>query len=193
MKKSIFFVLLFSVSAVTFCVHPSVSQASWWNPFTWFSKSSSVQINTVVSSGVESPSKKIAQISISTPTYDDVLEPGATVPLEFTSVSGAQTYNVSIVLTGKSASPHVLDLTLTNTKGTITIPQTQNSYLVGGSLDGSELVVQALDKDGRIVGYGRNQIRILPQASNPNLLKASSYIVSGNGGAVTRSTCTNAG
>jgi hypothetical protein len=94
MKKSIFFVLLFSVSAVTFCVHPSVSQASWWNPFTWFSKSSSVQINTVVSSGVESPSKKIAQISISTPTYDDVLEPGATVPLEFTSVSGAQTYNV---------------------------------------------------------------------------------------------------
>jgi hypothetical protein len=104
--------------------------------------------------------------SITSPTYDDVLEPGKSFTISYTPIKEAAKYEITIteplLMTptepyrgGGLVSPDelkiLLQATTTDTSHTITVPNSQYPYLTGSSYNGDILIVKALDAKGRVL------------------------------------------
>jgi hypothetical protein len=123
----------------------------------------------------------VKPIDIFSPSFSNVLESGKSTSVTFSAIENAVSYESTISHPNKGVLVSLKSVT-SNPKLNIVVPQTDATFLGENSYDGyEELSVQAYDKNGNLVGSGKTQVRILPPPSQPNLLKADKYVVSGDG------------
>ncbi len=148
-------------------------------------------------------------LAITAPSYSNVLEPGKAVTLVFSPVSGASEYEITITKPSSNDQPlgatsgdqvdTLLRETTADTVHNIIVPQTDAFALNEQTYNGEKLIVRALDKDGFVIkntitqqgklyeapAMDEKQIKILPPPSQPQLLRADTYVLPKEGGTIT--------
>lgn len=143
--------------------------------------------------------------------FNDILESGRKFTLVFTPVKDAAKYEVIITKPGNvpgrvgliySSRPDILlKQIIPSSTYTITVPEGKTIYTSEHSYAGEELIVKALDGNGRVMKISRispyngkryetqavatRQIKILSAPTDVNFLRSDKYVLGPDGGEIT--------